>query len=293
MKILYHHRIASKDGQYVHIEEIVNALIELGHEIIMVEPHSIKDKAFGKSSNIVSKIRNFLPGYIHEWIEFFYSIFDFLKLSYTIIKTKPDCIYERYNLFLPSGIWAKKIFKLPLILEVNAPLFNERDINDGISSKKLALWTENYVWKSADLVLPVTSVLAEIIIAKTGSKDKIQIIPNGINKNKFFHQKIDRNAIKNKFNLQNKLILGFTGFVRKWHRLDIVINAIESHKNENWHLLLVGNGPVRKELEAQAKRLGITDRITFTGLVSREECQNILPLLILPYSLKWFLMLHH
>ena len=26
MKILYHHRIASKDGQYVHIEEIIKAM---------------------------------------------------------------------------------------------------------------------------------------------------------------------------------------------------------------------------------------------------------------------------
>ena len=33
LKIVYHHRIASKDGQYVHVEEIVNALTKLGHTI--------------------------------------------------------------------------------------------------------------------------------------------------------------------------------------------------------------------------------------------------------------------
>jgi hypothetical protein len=31
VKILYHHRIRSKDGQFVHIEELVHALRELGH----------------------------------------------------------------------------------------------------------------------------------------------------------------------------------------------------------------------------------------------------------------------
>jgi len=271
MKILYHHRIASKDGQYVHIDEIVNALIELGHEIIMVEPNSIKDTQFGKSSIIVSKLRALLPGFIHEWMEFFYSIYDFIKLCKTIIETKPDCIYERYNLFLPSGIWAKKIFNLPLILEVNSPLFNERDENEGVSSKNLALWTENFVWRSADYVLPVTAVLAEIIKSRNVSENKIHVIPNGINKVKFFCQTIDNNAVKNKFNLQNKLILGFTGFVREWHRLDIVIDAIKVHENENWHLLLVGDGPVRASLEEQAKKLDIIDRITFTGLISRDQ----------------------
>ena len=270
MKILYHHRIASKDGQYVHIEEIVTALKELGHEIIMVEPRSIKDKQFGKSSKVVSLVRKFLPGYIHEWIEFFYTIHDFIQLFKTIKKTQPDCIYERYNLFLPSGIWIKKLFKIPLVLEVNSPLFNERDKNDGISSKALALWTENYVWQSADLVLPVTHVLADIMMSRNILKDKIRVIPNGINKNKFIHQKIDDQAVKNKFNLKNKLILGFSGFVRDWHRLDIVIDAIASHKTENWHLLLVGDGPVRQRLEAQAEELGVADRVTFTGLISRD-----------------------
>ena len=271
MKILYHHRIASKDGQYVHIEEIVNAIKELGHEIIMVEPRSVTEKQFGKSSGVVQKIRRFLPGYVHEWIEFFYSIFDFLKLCRVIIKTKPDCIYERYNLFFPSGIWAKKIFRLPLLLEVNAPLYDERSDNDGISVKKLALWSECYVWKSADFVLPVTLVLAEIIKARNVSEDKIKVIPNGINKNEFIKQKINKNTIINKYGLQNKLVLGFTGFVREWHRLDKVLDAISLHKNENWHLLLVGDGPVLAQLEDQANRLGIADRVTFTGLISREQ----------------------
>ena len=38
MKILYHHRIASKDGQYVHIEAITTELVKLGHELVMVAP---------------------------------------------------------------------------------------------------------------------------------------------------------------------------------------------------------------------------------------------------------------
>ena len=30
MRILYQHRIASKDGQFVHVEELTNALIKQG-----------------------------------------------------------------------------------------------------------------------------------------------------------------------------------------------------------------------------------------------------------------------
>ena len=38
MRILYHHRTASKDGQAVHIEEMIAALRGLGHEVRVVAP---------------------------------------------------------------------------------------------------------------------------------------------------------------------------------------------------------------------------------------------------------------
>ena len=38
MKILYHHRTASKDGQAVHIEEMIASLRALGHEVRVVAP---------------------------------------------------------------------------------------------------------------------------------------------------------------------------------------------------------------------------------------------------------------
>jgi len=271
IKILYHHRIASKDGQYVHIAEIVNALKELGHEIIMVEPNSINQKEFGESSNLVQSIRNFLPGFIHEIIEFFYTFYDFVKLRQAIKQYQPDCIYERYNLYLPSGIWAKKYFKLPLILEVNSPLYEERKNNNGISLDFLAKWSERYVWKNADHVLPVTQVLADIIAEQGVNNEKMTVIHNGINLANFPWPPVFSEQISQRYQLEGKLILGFVGFVREWHRLDRVLDAIADHPKDNWHLFLVGDGPGRIPLEKHAEHLGISDKLTITGVVSRDK----------------------
>ena len=38
MRILYSHRIQSRDGQSVHVEELVAALREAGHEVLVVGP---------------------------------------------------------------------------------------------------------------------------------------------------------------------------------------------------------------------------------------------------------------
>ncbi len=237
----------------------------------MVEPNSINQKEFGNSSHAVKGLRDNLPSFIHELLEFGYTFYDFIKVVKAILKHRPDCIYERYNLYLPSGIWAKKIFKLPLILEVNSPLYAEREKNHGISIKKLAQWTERYVWKQADHVLPVTQVLADIIEKEGVKKKNITVIPNGINLKQFPWPPVVSQEVIKKYQLQNKLILGFVGFVREWHRLDRVLDAIAENKQENWHLLLVGDGPGRETLEKQAKRLGIRDRMTITGIISREQ----------------------
>lgn len=49
MKILYHHRTASKDGQAVHIEEMVAAMRAQGHEVRVVIPNGINEAHFGVS----------------------------------------------------------------------------------------------------------------------------------------------------------------------------------------------------------------------------------------------------
>jgi len=279
MKILYHHRVASKDGQYVHIEEIVSALRELGHEVIMSEPTSINSKDFGKSSGLVRNIRTLLPGFVHELMEFVYSFFDYFKLVRLIRKHKPDCIYERYNLFFPSGIWAKKRYKLPLLLEVNAPLYEERSQHDSIQLNKLANWSERYVWNNAEYVLPVTGVLARKVIDKGVPQDRIIVIPNGINFNEFVANADQLSVVAKghceQYNLQDKLVLGFTGFVREWHRLDRVLEVIAANQDQNWHLLLVGDGPARSSLEETAKKLGIESKMTITGIVGRDQMPGL------------------
>ena len=70
MKILYHHRVASKDGQYVHIEEIVNALRKLGHNVHIVAPKMTEQSSFGSNGGFVSKLKNHLPQMLYESIEY-------------------------------------------------------------------------------------------------------------------------------------------------------------------------------------------------------------------------------
>ena len=271
MKILYHHRIRSKDGQYVHVEEMILALRSLGHEVIIVAPAAMENEDFGADAGAVAWMKRHLPKWIYELLELSYSLVAYWRLRRAVREHRPDCLYERYNLFLPAGVWLKRRYDLPMLLEVNAPLFEERARYDGLSLKRLARWSEAYAWRGADYALPVTRVLGAKVVAAGVPESRICVIPNGINLERFGAAP-DTTAAKRALGLEGRLVLGFTGFVRDWHGIDSVIDLIAHDSVDALrHLLMVGDGPARAGLEAQAKRLGVSDRVTFTGVVNRDE----------------------
>lgn len=271
MKILYHHRIRSKDGQYVHVEEMIHALRGLGHEVIIVAPAAMENEDFGADAGAVAWMKRHLPKWIYELMELSYSVIAYWRLRRAVREHRPDGLYERYNLLLPAGVWLKRRYGLPMLLEINAPIFEERSRYDGLSLKRLARRSEEYAWRGADYALPVTRVLGGMVAAAGVPESRIRIIPNGINLERFGGAP-DTEAAKRALGLTGRLVLGFTGFVRDWHGIDSVIDLIAHDTGDAArHLLMVGDGPARAALEAQAKRLGVSDRVTFTGVVNRDE----------------------
>ncbi|MEM7281155.1 MAG: glycosyltransferase family 4 protein [Pseudomonadota bacterium] len=270
MKIVYHHRVASRDGQYVHIEEIIDSLRKLGHRVEVAAPAvpEVTSKA-SHEGGLVGWLKSNIPGMFYELMEFAYSFLAFVRLAMKCLKHKPDAIYERYNIFLPSGIWVSRLLSIPLVLEVNAPLYEERSRYDGIALTRLAKWSERFVWRNADHIIVVTDVLKSILVDDDVCPDKISVIANGVDPDRFCPPK-DVEFAKSKLSLQNCLVLGFTGYMRDWHGLDRVLNVM-TQLPISAHFLVVGDGPAKDGLLSRANELGLDENLTITGVVSRDE----------------------
>jgi glycosyltransferase involved in cell wall biosynthesis len=266
MKILYHHRIASKDGQFVHVEELTNAFIQQGHDLLFVAPQVNEQSKFGHDGGFVSKLKSGLPAWIYELLELTYSIWIFVKLVKAIRTFEPEFIYERYNLYQPAGIWAAKLFNIPIILEVNAPLVEERSRYSGLSLMGLAKKIEDYTWKGATHCLPVTDVLADHLRSAGVKETNITIIHNGVSQ-PFIDEMISTPIDQNK----SEIVIGFTGFINPWHGMDKAIEAIAEHKDLPLKLMCIGDGKILPELKKQAEDLGVADKVDFKGLVTRDK----------------------
>ncbi len=271
MKVLYHHRTASKDGQDVHIEEMIAAMRRQGHEVMVVAPRTAEAVAFGHEGALVARIRKSLPGALYELLEFGYSFYAYRRLKKAYDAFRPDVLYERYNLFFLSGLWLKRRTGIRYLLEINSPLVHERSLHGGLKLKALADWSERAAWRGADMTFPVTNVLADFVRRAGVDETRITVAPNGINRQRF-PADLDNSAIRTELGLTGKVVLGFVGFIRAWHGLPHVLDAMAAMENrDQLHFLIVGDGPGRADVEEHARKIGMADKISCLGLVGRNR----------------------
>ena len=141
-----------------------------------------------------------------------------------------------------------------------------------LSLKALARWTEDFAWRRADAVIPVTQVLAGIVEQSGVARERIEVMSNGID-TRILGRATPLRGAREALGWWEQVVLGFTGFVRAWNGLEAVVDLLAAPGSEAMVLLVVGDGTARQAIEERAARLGVQDRVRFTGLVKRSEIQ--------------------
>ncbi|HWF01438.1 MAG TPA: glycosyltransferase family 4 protein [Caulobacteraceae bacterium] len=273
LRILYHHRVAASDGMRVHINEVVQALRAEGHEVWVVGPDG--DGAARKAGQgsrferLAEFARAALPGALYEFVELAYNLPAYLRVRRAVREFEPDVIYERYNLFLLAGLLAARRARLPMLLEINAPLVKERCATGRLNLKALGRLCEAALWRGADVALPVTRALAEEVRRTRGDKPT-EIAPNGADPAR---RPTPAAALQARMRLgldSGELVLGFVGFVRPWHDVAMAVEALPELPRTA-HLVVVGDGPGCKTLARRAEAAGVAGRLHLVGRVPHED----------------------
>lgn len=269
LRILYSHRVHSRDGQSVHVEELVGAFRGGGNEVRVIGPSLYKTARFGGESPAVAMIRKFLPSVLKEVAEILLNAISYYRLYKAYRDFAPDLIYERYNLYLFAGSWLARWTGLPFYLEVNSPLAEERSQFGGLRLTALARVAERFVWRSADRIFAVTTTLKDIVAASGARPERIHVVSNGV--------VLERFRTPTCRPVRDSITLGFVGFLRDWHGLDTVMEAMSKYSGViPLRLVVAGDGPARPALESQVGSLGISNVVDFMGVVPFEEVPNLL-----------------
>jgi glycosyltransferase involved in cell wall biosynthesis len=110
------------------------------------------------------------------------------------------------------------------------------------------------------------------LLLKYKVKTPISVIPTGINAEFFSENK--SGFLRKKYNLDaNAVILLTISRLEASKNIPFLIKTfrIIARKNPNAYLVVVGGGPYKKNLEHQAIRLGLKNRIIFTGAIEHKD----------------------
>lgn len=262
MNILYHHRTKSRDGQAVHIRELIAALRGRGHEVQEWALSSGESGDMGSDGGGWGRLLAGMPRVGYELAEHAYGPLVAPRLVTAGRACAADFLYERHALNNTAGVRAARRLGIPLLLEVNSPLAAEKAAHDGLVLAGWARSTERQVLRAATRVLVVTTVLADMLVAEGVERDRIAVVPNGVDLDHY-----PSTAPRD----DEEVVVGFTGFFRAWHGLDGLVDALaDGAMPARTRLLLVGDGPARDDVVARAAQRGVSDRVTVTGAVSRE-----------------------
>lgn len=279
-------------GYAIHIREF---LLALKRQKVSVSTYICGDRKPGAHTELAARneqnrglkaaLKKFKPAYaIQQRLKYWSSWFAARK-AISVLDEKFDAIYERYEGTSRLGLTLAKKFKAPLILEVNAPFWQDAKYY-GHYYSKFARRIDKKMVKKAQAVVVVTEAIKEYLIELGAPAEKITVNHNGVNLHVF--QSTNGNGeLRKKLELTNKIVVGYVGSFSKWHRLELLVQAARQLEPafSKLHFLLVGNGADRPRIEALIRESNLTGIFTFTGEVLHTkvpEYLNLFDVAVLP-----------
>jgi glycosyltransferase involved in cell wall biosynthesis len=273
MRILYHHRTQAEDAQGIHIREMVKAFRSLGHEVEMISLLKSDEGSEKKAwKNPWKWLLRWIPNWFYEIMSFAYNLYGYRCLCQAIKSKKPDLLYERYALNTFCGIWASRRFGIPLVLEVNAPLYYEQNKLGKLTFKRLARVSERWICSHATRTVVVSNVMKDFLMREGIPASRLIVMPNGIDPQQF-HPGVCGKAIRKRYGLTDTQVIGFVGWFRPWHGVDMLLKIMHeaNFADRGVRLLLVGDGPAYPDLCSYAEKHNLLSTVVFTGPIRQEE----------------------
>jgi glycosyltransferase involved in cell wall biosynthesis len=267
MRILYHHRTLGDGAEGIHVAEIIKAFRQLQHEVRVISLIGETTNTASKAQSRWTRVARLMPGCVYELGEIAYNLHGYRTLSQAVRDYRPDFIYDRYVSYNYSAVGIGRRYGIPVVLEVNSPYsLQKQTFDETLYFKHVLRLFERKICRDATWVVVVSTPLKKFLVSIGVPHERIVVMPNGTDPD-VFHPAIDGEAIRQQYGLDGKIVLGFCGILRPWHGLDLLLQAFEEvmQGRTDVHLLIVGDGPIRAELEGLLDARGLARHVTITG----------------------------
>lgn len=134
---------------------------------------------------------------------------------------------------------------------------------------KLFTRIEMYMYRHADLIIPVTDAFKDTLVARGIPGNKISVVTNGVDQKSFSPGPKDPKLVQ-ELSLDGKFVVAYIGTHGMAHGLDGLISGLRDIESSDVHFLFIGDGARKSALVQRARDLNLSN-VTFLDPVSKTD----------------------
>ncbi|MCW5632293.1 MAG: glycosyltransferase, exosortase A system-associated [Rubrivivax sp.] len=193
-------------------------------------------------------------------------------------QVRPDILHAHSPVLnAVPALRAGRQLGIPVVYEVRA-FWEDAAVDHGTTTEgsmryRLTRQLETHALRRAAHVFTICEGLRSDIVARRIPADKVTVIPNAVDIENFEPGGQPDEALKARLGLAGATVVGFIGSFYAYEGLDLLLAALPRllAARPEVRVLLVGGGPQEAALKAQARALGVEDKVVFTGRVPHAE----------------------
>jgi glycosyltransferase involved in cell wall biosynthesis len=262
-------------GASIHVRELSRALQELGHEVLVLcarldgsRPDSfdvpLVEVPLEQGHLALGDRGARAAAYVETLPE---------RMLPRLRGFAPDVLYERFALNGSAGLALAHALRIPLVIEVNAPIVDEEVAHRGLRNADGARTVEQAVLRQADRLVAVSGDLKRWLVGLGVEAERIAVVPNAVDPDRFEIRPQERDAVRRRLDVNGTPVVAFAGTLKPWHDPTILVRAVGLLRERRvaTRLLIVGDGPQRPAVEELAREQNLTAAVTVTGAVAHDE----------------------
>lgn len=264
-------------GTPISVYQRLHGLSDLGYEVDLVTYHVGEDVEIPgvtiHRSPIVPFIKKVKIGpsiakLPLDIMLFFMSLWMLLKNRYDVIHSHEEAAF--------FAVFLSKLFRVPHLYDMHSSLPKQlANFNFGnhLPIVKLFEFLENMVLKSCDVVLTIGTDLEDYVLFVNRQANHIRIENIAVH-NDAHHERDSVAKLKQSLNLNGKLPIVYTGTFEGYQGLDVLFESARTvvDKQANAQFVMVGGKPEQVAYwQNEVNKLGISENVTFTGIVPLDE----------------------
>lgn len=184
-------------------------------------------------------------------------------------------VWQHHDLFHTAGEPLARRHHVPLVSYVHAPQVWEAT-RWGVRRPGWGSLLERYGDRPqllrSDVVACVSEEVAAEVLRLGVVERRVIVSPMAVDADRFTPA-VSGAGVRERLGLDTAFVVGWTGSFRRFHGLDLALEAFAMLRREapESRLLLVGDGSERVAVESLARSLGMSDDVVFAGAAAHED----------------------